>query len=204
MNTFSFPGTVSTSNSIGPLFARLFRFIGVVQSIVLDGTTPVSNRNLLRCLLWLLDRYLFCILPSCMISNGLVFYHREPSIGRICRAGTNPNRVFALENWTKIYRNLMWDTLTSSTSKTSQKWFENSECLVNQTVWSFKWVRMRWDPIRREFRFVTRMMMSRQRRGRWYALSSFPETISKGKSTPFWFQNLKFSPPTAACTSNPL
>ena len=60
------------------------------------------------------------------------------------------------------------------------------------------------DPIRREFRFVTRMMMSRQRRGRWYALSSFPETISKGKSTPFWFPNLKFSPPTAACTLNPL
>ena len=121
MNTVSFPGTVSTSNSIGPLFARLFRFIGVVQSIVLDGTTPVSNRNLLRCLLWLLDRYLFCILPSCMISNGLVFYHREPSIGRICRAGTNPNRVFALENWTKIYRNLMWSTSTSSTSETSEK-----------------------------------------------------------------------------------
>ena len=80
------------------------------------------------------------------------------------------------------------------------KMVQNSEW----TVWSLKWVRMRWDPIRREFRFVTRMMMSRQRRGRWYALSSFPETISKGKSTPFWFQNLKFSPPTAACTSNPL
>ena len=102
MNTVSFPGTVSTSNSIGPLFARLFRFIGVVQSIVLDGTTPVSIRNPLRCLLWLLDRYLFCILPSCIISNGLVFYHREPSKS-VVFAGHPPKQSFCIR---KLNQNL--------------------------------------------------------------------------------------------------
>ena len=54
-------GTVSLLGINEPVFFRLFRFIGAVQSI----------RNSLRCLLWLLSIYLLCTVECSKIGGGL-------------------------------------------------------------------------------------------------------------------------------------